>query len=557
MTDTPVFDDRPLMSPQFTGRLLQGVFLVLFLMATAVLLVIAPENIFNRSYPVAVLLVVLASALPFLPGFRAPRYQLWMLAMPALDFIAFLILRLEGTGGVTNPMVMILSLPAVWVGLTRSRTVLIVFVPIVYAVIVPDLTQLARSALNESDADRALMLIVVYPLAILLAAGAAFAMATILSQRQESLAIEQGKHARAAGEAERLRQLMESVVDTLDVGVAVTDPAGDLLLMNRALRESAALGESPEDPWEALQAVRAFHEDRITPITPDDSTLERVMRGEQVVQRLVWIGLPTGSQTANAVSGRRVHTSDGVHLANVFVFSNVTDLMTAIEARDAFIGTVSHELRTPLTTVSGFLELLLEREQSLDPDVVEWLRVMERNVQRQQVLVRDLLTAAGSRTAPIALDVVQANLADVAREAAAAVRKEASAKDMQLRVSGTATVGRFDPIRMAQVAENLMTNAVRYSPQGSRVDVTVTTDGDELHLRVRDRGVGIAPEDQALLFDRFFRSSQARASATRGVGLGLPIVKAIVDAHGGAIDVTSALGVGTTITVRLPQQAGL
>lgn len=553
MTETTVLDDRPLVSPRYTGRLLQGVFLILFLMATAILLVISPENVFNRSYPVAILLILLASALPFLPSFRVPRYQPWMFAMPALDFIAFLILRLEGTGGVTNPMVMILSLPAVWIGLARSRRALVLFVPIVYAVIVPDIVQLTAGVLNESDADRSIMLIVVYPLAMLFAAGAAFAMATILSRRQESLAAEQWERARAASEADRLRQLMESVVDTLDVGVVVTDPAGDLLLMNRALRESPELTSGDAGPWEAFQAIRAFQEDRVTPVLEDDLTMVRIMRGERIEKRLVWIGPPTEKQTAISVSGSPVYTDAGEYLANVMVVSDVTALVLAIEARDAFIGTVSHELRTPLTTVSGFLELILEREDTLDAEMVAWLRIMERNVQRQHLLVRDLLSAAATRNAPVALDVVNADLAEVAREAAAAVRKEASVKDMQVRVSGSDVVGHFDPIRMAQVAENLLTNAVRYSPEGSRVDVSVSSEGNELHLRVRDRGVGIAPEDQALLFDRFFRSPEARASATRGVGLGLPIVKAIVDAHSGAIDVTSALGAGTTITVRLPQ----
>lgn len=553
MAETTVLDDRPLVSPRYTGRLLQGVFLILFLMATGILLVISPENVINRTYPVALLLVALASVLPFLPAFRVPRYRPWMLTMPALDFIAFLILRLEGTGGVTNPMVMILSLPAVWIGLTRSRTALVVFVPIVYSVIVPDIVLVSRRALDQSDADRAIMLIIVFPLAMLFAAGAAFAMATILSRRQESLATEQWERARAASEADRLRQLMESVVDTLDVGVIVIDPAGDLLLMNRVLRQSPELTAGGADPWESFQAIRAFQEDRVTPIPLEDSTIARVMRGERVTQRLVWVGPPSGRQTALSVSGSAVHTASGEHLANVMVVNNVTDMMVAIEARDAFIGTVSHELRTPLTTVSGFLELILERQEHLDPEIVHWLRVMERNVQRQQVLVRDLLAAAGARNAPIALEMVNADLAEVAREAAAAVRKEAAAKQMIVRVSGSAVEGRFDPIRMAQVAENLMTNAVRYSPEGSRVDVTVADDGHDLHLRVRDRGAGIAPEDQEMLFDRFFRSSEARASATRGVGLGLPIVKAIVDAHGGSIDVESELGVGTTVTVRLPR----
>lgn len=555
-TEESTLDDRPLVSPRYTARLLQTTFFVVFGLATVLLLVIDLDTVAHPFYLSGAAMVTIATVLPLLKRFRNPHYRPWMLAMPILDFLAFLLIRLEGTGGVTNPMVIMLSLPAVWVGLIKSRLAIAILVPFIVAIIVPDIVRVAENGLDESTADRALMLIAVFPIVTVLAMVVAYMMSAILAGRQVELSSEQRRRAAAARETERTRRLLDTVVDALDVGVIVTSPEGERVLMNKVLRESPELTANDTDPWEAFKHIRALSTDRVTPIDDGDSSLDRVMRGQQVTDRLVWVGIPGGRQSALSVSASPVHTADGEHLANVLVVKDVTDFMQALEAKDAFIGTVSHELRTPLTTMSGFLELVLERRDELaglDPDIVDWLDVMDRNVQRQHMLVRDLLTAAGSRNAPIAIARHSGDLAAVVRESADALRSEAAAKGVRLTVTGQEAVGRFDALRMAQVAENLITNAVRYTPEGGRVRVSASADELQLILTVRDTGIGIAPADQERLFEQFFRAADARDSAIRGVGLGLPIVKAIVDAHAGSIDVDSEVGTGTIITVRLPR----
>ena len=555
-TNDSMLDDRPLVSPRYTARLLQTTFFIIFGLATALLLVLAPAVVADPRYLAGTAMVAVATALPLLKRFRNPYYRPWMLALPILDFVAFFLIRLEGTGGVTNPMVMMLALPAVWVGVVKSRRAIAALVPFVLAVISPDIALLARGVLDESNADRAIMLIAVFPVVMLLTMVVAYMMASILAGRQIELSAEQRRRAAAARETERTRRLLDTVLDALDVGVIVTSPEGDRVLMNKVLRESPELTANDTDPWEAFKHIRALSTDRVTPIDEGDSSFERVMRGQQVTDRLVWVGIPGGRQSALSVSASPVHTADGEHLANVVLVKDVTDFMQALESKDAFIGTVSHELRTPLTTMSGFLELVLERRDELsrlDPEIVGWLEVMERNVQRQHMLVRDLLTAAGSRNAPIAIARHSGDLAVVVRESASALRSEAAVKGVRLTVTGHDAIGRFDALRMAQVAENLITNAVRYTPEGGRVRVSATADELDLILTVRDTGIGIAPADQERLFEQFYRAADARDSAIRGVGLGLPIVKAIVDAHSGSIDLDSAVGEGTTITVRLPR----
>ncbi|MDO8337621.1 MAG: HAMP domain-containing sensor histidine kinase [Microcella sp.] len=553
-TDAPTLDDRPLVSPRYTARLLQGTFALLFLLATLVVVALEPATVTNPFYAGGAALVLVATAFPLLPAFRNVRYRPWMIAMPLLDFAAILLIRLEGTGGITNPMVMILTMPAVWVGLVKSRRALAMLMPAVLAVVVPDALLVARGALSESTADRAVMLIATFPIVMMFAAGAAYAMSSILAGRQMELADEQRRRAEAAADAERARNLLHAVLDTIPVGVVVMSPTGERILMNRRLRESPELMADGADPWDAIQEVRALMVDRVTRIEEEQSAFQHAARGETVTDRLVWVGLPGQQQHALSVSTGPVHTDAGEHLANVLVVSDVTDFMHALEAKDAFIGTISHELRTPLTTLSGFVELLIEREHEFRDDVRSWLKVIDRNVRRQHMLVRDLLAAAATRNAPIVIDRQPSDLAAIAHEAALAVRSEAEQKGVAVAVSGEAT-GNVDPLRMAQVVENLLTNAVRYTPAGGSVSVSVGGDADHLHLVVSDTGVGIAPEDQERLFEQFFRAADARASAIRGIGLGLAIVKAIVDAHGGEVALESEPGRGTTVTVRIPQSA--
>ena len=553
MADSTI-DDRPFVTPGVTARLLQGAFATIFLAATVLLLIIEAPLAASAPNLIGAGFVAVATLLILLPGINAPTYQPWMLAIPGLDFAAFAMIRTVSTGDGTNPMVMMLTLPAVWAGLMRSRIALATIGVLSVLVVVPDMVLLARGELGEADADRAVVLIVMLPLVMILSAVAANAMASILADRQRALLIEQTRRAEAAGASERSRFLLDTVLDSLTIGVIITDPDGELILMNKVLRESPELTANGADPWESYRHAPAFDADGVTPLDPDDMTYTRVVRGETVIDRMIWVGPPGGAQRALSVSGGPVHTADSEHIANVILITEVTEFVRALEAKDAFIGTVSHELRTPLTTVAGALEVIIEQQESLPDAVAQWLPVLQRNVSRQTVLVRDLLTAAGTRTGPMRLDVSDADLAEIAADAAAALAHEITAKRLTVHLDLRSARGRLDPVRLAQVCENLLSNAVRYTPEGGTVAVVTRTVGDELELDVQDTGVGISDDDQRRLFDEFFRADSARVSATRGIGLGLSIVKAIVDAHDGRLHVESTLGEGSTFTVRLPRR---
>ncbi|HUK94622.1 MAG TPA: HAMP domain-containing sensor histidine kinase [Gaiellaceae bacterium] len=221
--------------------------------------------------------------------------------------------------------------------------------------------------------------------------------------------------------------------------------------------------------------------------------------------------------------------------------------------KDEFVSLVSHELRTPLTSIRGYVELMLDDRYGLSADQRRFLEIVDRNSARLLELVADLLFLAQIDAGKLVIEVDTVDLNQIVEEC---VETSSPAAD----VRGIRLGAHLDPVpeiqgdraRLAQVLDNLVSNAVKFTPRGGRVDVRLRTDRDAVVLEVKDTGLGIPADEQAQLFDRFFRSSTATQNAIPGTGLGLTITKAIVERHGGLIAVDSAENVGTTVRVRLP-----
>jgi PAS domain S-box-containing protein len=222
--------------------------------------------------------------------------------------------------------------------------------------------------------------------------------------------------------------------------------------------------------------------------------------------------------------------------------------------KDEFVALVSHELRSPLTSIRGYLELVLDGHAGeLSDDQKQFLEVVQRGADRLLHLVGDLLFVAQVQAGALALEFASVDLRDLAAQAVEAARPVAEQKGIELvtHVNGVPPV-LGDRDRLAQLVDNLLSNALKFTTEGGRVEVVVADDEDGALVEVRDSGIGIPEAEQKRLFERFFRSSAATKRAIPGTGLGLGIAKAIVDAHGGGIDVESQEGVGTTFRVHLP-----
>ena len=226
------------------------------------------------------------------------------------------------------------------------------------------------------------------------------------------------------------------------------------------------------------------------------------------------------------------------------------------QLKDEFVSLVSHELRTPLTSIRGYIELLLEDLEPSETGRRRYLEVVERNSHRLLELVNDLLFLAQVEAGKLAIERRPVDLGLVVDECVEASAPVADSKGIVL----AAHVGRVpkldgDRARLAQMLDNLVSNALKFTPKGGRVDVRLNADGETALLEIEDTGAGIPPEEQGRLFERFFRSSTAIENAIPGTGLGLTITKAIVERHGGHIEIESRENAGTVVRVSLPLAA--
>ena len=224
--------------------------------------------------------------------------------------------------------------------------------------------------------------------------------------------------------------------------------------------------------------------------------------------------------------------------------------------KDEFVSLVSHELRTPLTSIRGYIELLLEDSESFDGNDRRYLEIVNRNSERLLDLVSDLLFLAQVEAGKLAIAREPTDLGELVVECVESSRPVADSRGITL-AAHVEDVSRLDGdrARLAQILDNLVSNALKFTPSGGRVDVRLFEQDGTAVLEVADTGVGIPAAEQQRLFERFFRSSTATQSAIPGTGLGLTITKAIVERHGGRIAVASAENEGTTVHVVLPLEA--
>jgi signal transduction histidine kinase len=229
------------------------------------------------------------------------------------------------------------------------------------------------------------------------------------------------------------------------------------------------------------------------------------------------------------------------------------DAETANRTKDEFLATVSHELRTPLTAILGWT--MVAQRGSPPPEIEKVLTIIERSARTQLRIIEDLLDVARSLGGKLRLEITEARIPDIIEGALMSVRPAADAKGVRLAVDVEPGLGAIaaDPERLQQVVWNLLSNAIKFTPGGGHVTLFARRSESTLVIRVRDDGQGVSPEFLPHLFEPF---RQADGSTTRrhgGLGLGLSIVRQLVEAHGGTISAHSdGIGKGTTLAVAIP-----
>jgi PAS domain S-box-containing protein len=357
-------------------------------------------------------------------------------------------------------------------------------------------------------------------------------------------------------ELARERRSLGAVFDTVDVGLLLIDEQGRFERMNRRLVDTMAIPYPHGHAGRVGQEGMVFRADGVTALTREEIPSYRASHGEEFDDLLIWVGNDPATRRAFSVSARNVRDEHGRTAGSALACKDVTDLLEALQAKEDFVASASHELRTPLTSVLGYLELISDRED-MPSGLATQLFVVQRNAQRLRALVTDLLVAAEAQDGGLDLHRTDSDLVQIVQEAVESARPYAATSGVDLRVEVPASmVTLVDAQRVRQVADNLISNAIKYNDAGGRVSVSLRQVDDSVELVVADDGIGISPEDQGRLFTRFFRGQEARSRLTPGTGLGLAIVRDIARAHGGDCTVSSEPGAGTTFTVTLPRVTG-
>ncbi len=481
-----------------------------------------------------VIVIVVAAATLVIPWGRI-SYG-WVALVPAVDILAITLMQIAAPDTVLG---LLWIFPTTWLaggfGLLGLSGVIVAIAGIASVL----------AALSATEVTYRTFLL---PL-VLIAVAATSHLNARRSDAQRMLLAKQSELLRSVlARTRRQEQVVTEVLDAVDFGVVRLRPDGRVTINNEA-HGRLQLGLEPGE----ASKVPAFRDDGTSRLPPDELPLERARRGEAFDDQVVWFGEEPGPRRALNITARRIIDPDGQDAGAVVVSRDVTAELTALRARDDLVASVSHELRTPLTSILGYLDLAIE-----DPDTPEAVRagldVAERNAERLLRIVADILAASSSSPSSVEASLVPQllDLRELIGAAAADAAPRAAARAITIDQTGLEPASAWaDPLRLRQVVDNLVSNAIAYNKDGGTVFVGTTSDGTSSWILVRDTGVGISDADRSRLFQRYYKAGGERRA---GTGLGLAITRDIVRAHGGELALHTAPGVGSTFIVKLPAQ---
>ncbi len=365
---------------------------------------------------------------------------------------------------------------------------------------------------------------------------------------------------------DRLARLLDAVTEQAIVG---TDAAGTVTLWNPGAQHLFGIDSdqvvgkrtlaSWNEPGQLLARAAELGLTVADETDPGPEPLIAAAREGRSDTREWALIRADGTRLEASMSVTAVRDESGEVTGFLGVIADVTALRAAERLKDQFIAMVSHELRTPLSSIIGYLEVLLD-----DPDAERftdeqshYLGVVDRNARRLLRLVGDLLFAAQVGSGNVSIRRTEADLATILQDAVESVAQKARGGkvDVRLEIAAELPPSDIDPDRIGQAVDNIVGNAVKFTPAGGSVTVRLSRVADNAVIEVTDTGPGIAPEDRASIFEAFYRAEAATQAAVPGVGLGLAISRAIALAHDGTLELADTGGHGTTFRFSLPLAA--
>jgi PAS domain S-box-containing protein len=354
-------------------------------------------------------------------------------------------------------------------------------------------------------------------------------------------------------ETSRSTAMLEGVGD----GVLVTESHNIITLFNHAaeamldLKREAVLGKTLDDfvglfggaaqAW--MDTIRTWS---ISPNLPESS--------EMYQERLYLEDGRVISVHLSPVSDRQEF------LGTISIFRDITHEVEVDRLKSEFVATVSHELRTPMTPIKGYVEfLLMGGAGELNEQQLEFVNVIKTNIDRLSILVNDLLDVSRIESGQVALNFQPIDMREVVEEVIEVIQQRSEDElrpvSFDVNIPDDLPTIYGDAERVRQIVTNLVDNAYKYSPEESMVTITLSENEGEVQLDVIDQGIGIFPDEHEKIFERFYRGENHLVMATAGTGLGLPIVKELVEMHNGRIWVrsTGVPGEGSTFSCTLPK----
>jgi signal transduction histidine kinase len=533
----------------------------------------------NTVVAVAGIAIIAFATLLSLVFTRHDNIERFVLLIPVIDLVGIGAFR-AGTGGTASLWTALIILPIVWLAAAEGRRYIVyagigtsialmtpailnlswpqapgewvrgIFTPIIFAIAAAIVNELARQSRKQLRSIK----------------GMAEEKERMLQRTVEYAAQLQESEAKYRAFDRMFRGVWAAVTEQSVIG---TDATGLVDAWNPGATK--ILGPTPEEAEDRLY-IYDFHlpeelDERArelnyppgeTVLNPGFSALVETARLGQAESREWTYRRSDGSLVPVQLSVTKRVDEEGRTRGYLFVAADVTQAREVARLKDEFVGLISHELRTPLSSILGYLELMRDDEDNpLSAEHLQYLGVAERNAHRLLRLVGDLLFTAQVESGKFPLDARPVPLDTIVTAALESARPVADTAGIQLvqKLPGVPAVVHGDPVRLGQAVDNLISNAIKFTPRGGSVTVALDVTPENAVITVRDTGMGIAESELDKLFSRFFRATTATRNAVPGVGLGLTITKAIVTAHHGEMGVESEEGVGTCFSMSLPLSA--
>ncbi|MET1016970.1 MAG: HAMP domain-containing sensor histidine kinase [Leifsonia flava] len=507
---------------------------VLVVVAVAILVsaIVDPAPLRTVAFAVAVSMVGVATALTIVAG---RTDSVWLLLAPVLDMGALVVMKQMPDDHV-HAVGYLAILPALWLGWS-GRPVF------AWLAVLLSLGLVELPSGGTLDLEHALNNFLI-PTVVAVSAACTFVAARRTATSIRLLTELEQTTARALEREKNTSQLLDGILDTVNIGILAYDTNGKQILANRTVLKHPVILSTSLSPLELDQQGFMLQVDRVTPAPTGFGIITRALRGEEYSNQIVWVSAPGTRQHALAASARPLLDADGGLAGTVVAVDDVTAYLEAIAAKDEFVGSVSHELRTPLASLIGYLELVLEARDRLPEDVRPHLAVMERNADRLQRIVTQLIDEASRKRGTVRPQRERTDVVALCEAVLERCRAAAANAGMGLELNAPVPVSAvINGRQVGQAIDNLVSNVMKLSPSAGRIIVTVTDDGDLVTIVVRDFEAGMPNASLGAL-----AGPTGGQDRVPGIELGLTVAKSIIEQHRGSLSFDNGLGRGTTVT---------